>query len=72
MAERTIPAGAKCLKPVSARKKLDRGNSWLWDRVKNDPEFPKPIYLGGISPVFLEHEIDAWIAAQAEKPRKAA
>lgn len=71
MAKRVIPSGAKCLKPANARKKLDRGNSWLWDRVKNDPDFPKPIYLG-TSPVFLEHEIDAWLADQAEKPRKAA
>lgn len=69
---RTIPPGAKCLKPRSVCEKLDHGNSWLWDRVKHDPTFPKPIYLGPHSPVFLESELDAWLAAQAEQSRAAA
>lgn len=72
MPDRVIPDGAKCLAPTKARAKLaDRGNTWLWDKVKNDPKFPKPIYLGG-RPVFLEHELDAYIraeAAQSTTPR---
>jgi predicted DNA-binding transcriptional regulator AlpA len=58
--EQTIPSGIKCLKPKVACQKLAREKSWLWDRVRNDPAFPKPIYLGG-SPVFLEAEIDKYI-----------
>ncbi len=56
-----VPSGAKCLSIKSACRKLDRGKSWLWDRIKNDAEFPKPMYLSSGSPVLLEHELDAWL-----------
>ncbi len=36
----------------------------LWRLCKNT-DFPKPIHLGGKIAGFLEHEIDAWLAAQA-------
>ena len=58
-----IPAGAKCLSPAETHKKFAREKSWLWDKVKNDPEFPRPVYIGS-RPVFLEHELDAWLARQ--------
>jgi prophage regulatory protein len=62
MTDQIIQSGARCLSPKKACEKLDRRKSWLWDRVKNDPGFPKPIYLSAGSPVFLEHELDAYIA----------
>jgi len=61
---RTIPAGAQCLSPKRACKKFSRGNTWLWEQVKADPEFPKPIYLGNRSPVFIEQELDAYLAGK--------
>ena len=33
--------------------------------------FPKPISLGSKAVGWLEHEVDAWLAAQVEKSRKA-
>lgn len=62
---RQIPAGAKCVTPKAACAKFSRGKSWLWDRVKNDPEFPRPLYTAPGAPLFLEHELDAYVAKLA-------
>lgn len=62
-----IPQGARCLTPTKVRQKLCKGNTWLWDRVKNDPDFPKPIYLAPRSPVFIEQQIDAYLSRLAEQ-----
>ena len=35
-----------------------------------DPAFPRPIRLGAKSVGWIEHEVDAWIAAQIQKSRK--
>jgi predicted DNA-binding transcriptional regulator AlpA len=64
MAGRTIPEGAKFLSPSSACVKFDRGRSWIWDRVRRDPTFPRPIYLDNKAPRFLESELEAWAAAR--------
>ena len=71
MTDRVIPQGGRYLKPESACNKLDRGRSWLWERVKNDPTFPRPIYIDHKSPLFLESEIDRWIAERAAKSERA-
>lgn len=65
-----IPAGTTCLTIPRAGLKLSKSKSWVWEKIKNDPDFPKPIYIG--NPVLLEHELDAWLSAQVEKSRKAA
>lgn len=67
MSVASIPAGARCLVPAKARAKFDKGNTWLWDKVKSDPDFPKPIYLGPKSPVFIEQHLDEYIAKCAAK-----
>lgn len=36
-----------------------------------DPTFPKPISVGAKAVGWIEAEIDAWLAAQVEKSRKA-
>lgn len=73
MADRiAILQGGKALTPKRACEKLGRKKSWLWDRVKTDPEFPKPVYYGPKAPIFIDAELDAWLMAQAEKSRKAA
>ena len=58
-----------CLPPVKAAAKCGRSKSWIWDKTKSDPDFPPLHYIGSGSPVFFEHELDAWILAQDEKPR---
>jgi prophage regulatory protein len=37
--------------------------------LMGDGSFPKPIRLGERAVAWLESEVDAWIVAQAEKPR---
>ena len=56
-----IPPGARCLTPRQTCDKLARRKSWLWDRIKTDPTFPRPVYLGPQGPVFIEQHIDAWL-----------
>lgn len=61
-------------KQVEARIQL--GRSTIYDRMNPkspqfDPEFPKPISIGVRAVGWIEAEIDAWLAAQVEKSRKA-
>jgi hypothetical protein len=50
----TAQAPAKPGEPVylTARQVLQRYNrvnlTWLWRRLKNDQDFPKPIYIGDV------------------------
>ena len=67
MATRVIPEGARFLKPERACSKLDRGRSWLWDRVKRDPTFPRPIYIDRKAPLFIESELDEWVRSRERK-----
>lgn len=59
--------GMRCLKPHDAAKKFGRSDSWLQAKVKTDPTFPRPIYLSHKAPVFLEHELDAWLISQTRE-----
>jgi len=59
--------GAQALTPKEVCRKLSRRKSWLWQRIKSDPTFPRPIYLSPSAPIFIEGEIDAWLAALAER-----
>ena len=47
-------------KPSSVGARFDRSLAWVWDRVKNDPQFPKPVYKDGMC-FFIERELDAYI-----------
>jgi predicted DNA-binding transcriptional regulator AlpA len=65
MPDRAMPNGGRFLKPETAANiKFDRGRSWIWEKVKSDPSFPRPYYIDHKSPLFLESELDAWIAAR--------
>jgi prophage regulatory protein len=64
-------------KQVEARTGLSR--STIYAKLKRnprrpgdfDPSFPKPISVGAKAVGWIEAEIDAWLAAQVEKSRKA-
>lgn len=43
--------------------KLSRRKSFIYERIKRDPSFPKPIRLDG-RPLFRESEIDAWVLSK--------
>lgn len=62
---RVIPDGAICLTAGTAAKKLGAGKSWFWDRVKSDPTFPQPLYLGSHRPVWIEQHLDDWLRRKA-------
>jgi prophage regulatory protein len=64
-------------KQVEARTGLSRSS--IYAKLKHnprrpgdfDPTFPKPISVGAKAVGWIEAEIDAWLAAQVEKSRKA-
>jgi predicted DNA-binding transcriptional regulator AlpA len=56
----------RALTPRLVCEKFSRKKSWLWDRVKNDPTFPRPFYLSPRAPLFIESELDAYMAKLAE------
>lgn len=64
-------------KQVEARTGLSRSS--IYARLRHnpkrpgdyDPTFPKPVSIGAKAIGFIESEIEAWIAAQIQKSRKA-
>lgn len=64
-------------KQVEARTGLSRSS--IYARLRQnpkrpgdyDPTFPKPVSIGAKSIGFIESEVEAWIAAQIQKSRKA-
>lgn len=56
------------LRQVSAKTGLAR--STVYERIKAG-SFPAPIGLGARAVGWLEADVDAWIAAQVERSRKA-
>lgn len=64
-------------KQVEARTGLSRSS--IYARLRHnpkrpgdyDPTFPKPVSVGAKAVGWIEAEIEAWIAAQVEKSRKA-
>lgn len=65
MPDRVIPEGARFLSPSRACSKFDRGRSWIWERLRTDPTFPRPVYIDNKAPLFIEAELDDWAAARA-------
>lgn len=64
-------------KQVEARTGLSR--STIYAKLRRnpkrpgdyDPTFPKPVAIGAKAVGWIEAEIDAWLATQVEKSRKA-
>jgi prophage regulatory protein len=52
--------------------RLGLARSTIYDLLRTDPGFPKPIKLGRKAVGWLEHEIDAWLAEQVRKTREGA
>ena len=64
-----ITSRRNLLRPKKAAEKLDIGLSSTWERVKNDPDFPKPFKLSSRVTVFFEDELDAYIMKLADQSR---
>ena len=46
--------------------------SSIYERIRSDPDWPKPVRLGANSVAWLESEIHAWIARQVAASRRVA
>ena len=60
MADRLRP-GDQVRKPSETARKLGRSVSWLWERLRKDASFPRPLYNGEGSCFFIEREIDEYL-----------
>lgn len=70
MAEQ-IQTALSILRRRQVEKRVGLTRSPLYARIKAGT-FPKPVQLGnGRAVGWLEHEIDAWLAEQIQKSRKA-
>jgi prophage regulatory protein len=49
-------------------EKIRVKKSWLYERMKNDPDFPKKVKVGG-STRFVEQEVDNWIVKCIDESR---
>ncbi|RQQ05439.1 AlpA family phage regulatory protein [Burkholderia stagnalis] len=54
----------QALRPERAAKKLDCSIRKLWYFVAKDPTFPRPKKLSPRCTVFIEAELDNWIASR--------
>jgi predicted DNA-binding transcriptional regulator AlpA len=57
-------AGPRYLTIALVCDKLSHQKSWLYNKVKTDPTFPRPVMLGSRQ-VFIESQIDEWVMEQA-------
>jgi predicted DNA-binding transcriptional regulator AlpA len=57
------PIGTRYINPKALCTKFSRGKSWIYDLMKKDPTFPRPLRVGNW-PLWVEHEVDAWMARQ--------
>ena len=46
----------------------DTSDMWLWRRLKNDPTFPRPIYIGRRR-FWRQADVIAWLEAQPRADR---
>ncbi len=56
-------------KQVEARTGLAR--STIYDRLRNDPAFPKPVSIGARSVGWIESEVQQYLDSLIAKSRKA-
>ncbi len=56
-------------KQVEARTGLAR--STIYDRLRNDPAFPKPVSIGARAVGWIESEVQQWLDSQVAKSRQA-
>jgi prophage regulatory protein len=56
-------------RPQQVWARLNVSPATGWRRVRNDPDFPRPVKLGPNSTGFLRHEVDAYIRTLAERRR---
>lgn len=56
------PGDCYC-KPSSVAARFNRSLAWVWGQVKNDPQFPKPVYnpKNGMC-FFIERELNDFAA----------
>lgn len=58
--------GARYLSIARVCDKLSRKKTWLYDQVKKDPTFPRPLRINGRQ-AFVEQDIDAWVMGKTEQ-----
>jgi predicted DNA-binding transcriptional regulator AlpA len=58
-----IEPGTRYLSIARVCDKLSRRKTWLYDQVKKDPTFPRPLRINSRQ-VFAEPEVDAWVMNQ--------
>lgn len=61
----TSQPSSRALRPAAAAQKLGIATSTLWAKVRNEPDFPRPIKVSTRVTVFTESSLDAWLTARA-------
>ncbi len=58
--------GARYLSIARVCDKLSRKKTWLYDQIKRDPTFPRPLRINSRQ-VFVEQAIDQWVVGKTEE-----
>ncbi|WP_244125353.1 helix-turn-helix transcriptional regulator [Burkholderia gladioli] len=60
---KSITTANVTMRPKAAAAYLSIGESTLWRRSKQEPDFPKPRKMGPRTTVFYTAELDAYLAS---------
>ena len=64
MARAPTPVLVRYLSSARVCDKFSRSKTWLYRTLDEDPTFPKPKRLGA-SPVWIEQDLEDWMALQS-------
>ncbi|CAG9247061.1 conserved hypothetical protein [Burkholderia cepacia] len=62
----TSQPSSRALRPAAAAQKLGIATSTLWAKVRNEPDFPRPIKVSPRVTIFTESSLDAWLAERVQ------
>ena len=65
MPNKTEASSARIKSVRDTAKYLGGSRSWLYDQLKRDASFPRPITMSPGRVGFIVDELDAWIEARA-------
>ncbi|MGZ4958360.1 MAG: helix-turn-helix transcriptional regulator [Methylomonas sp.] len=55
------PAKGMLMSVRDLQAETGRSRQWIYDKLRNDPSFPKPLKTGGHSIAWLRTEFESWV-----------
>lgn len=63
----SLPQGEVGLKLPAVCQRVGMSRAWIYTNIRTGGDFPRPIKTGVRASVWLQSEVDAWLAERASK-----